>query len=401
VQIPYTGVATHNPFPGNPYLQDVTAPQSSIPTTLGFTPAQKYPIEYSAHGAYPYLPSQFDQLTSSLPPNVRQGQRITSNSEYTGMQLDLLLSSLAEASHHPYTPQNPRVLVSPAGGNYSTSTSPRTLYDAFVTGPHSDISPVHVSGASGSPFNLLGASLTPIFSSTPSTVDFGTSPGLTRPSPAVPSAVRPLTEESGREQALDLVGLFSRSPSTIPYGNFATGPPFSKEAPSAPSGNNNLLTVPLPQQFALTSQDHPSPFRAHNNVPPHSSGQTPYATGRREVRFPNQKKVNVVGAMCKQFPKESDCGKLLERICATEWYRDGKLEPTFGNHSQELTSGLALCFEAGQSVLLGFIGSDGRCLHCGHTSPKRDRIIAHVREHLGLRPFECGDGKCPCKGLPV
>jgi hypothetical protein len=204
-------------------------------------------------------------------------------------------------------------------------------------------------------------------------------------------------EESEREQGPNLVGLFSGLPST-PYGNLAIGRPLSEKMPSAPPGSN-LLTVTLSEQPALTGDNSAS--KIHGTAPPHSAGQTPYATGREEVRFPNQKQVNVVEDMCKWFPEESDSGKLLKRICAARWYLNGELEPTFGNGSPELTSGLALGFEEGQSILLGFIGSNGECLYCGHAGQKRDRNIAHIRKHLGLRPFVCADEKCPCKELPV
>jgi hypothetical protein len=339
-----------------------------------------------------------------------QGQLTIGNSEYSDMHLDWL-SSLAGTPHHRYTSTNPTIRVSPAVGNYSTFTGPKavpeaTLFaasaatDTCVTGSHSDIiGPVHVPGASGSPFNSLGASLTPVFSSTPSTFDLSASPGLTQHSPAVPCTIRPLTEEVEGEQGLDLVALFSRPPS-VPCGNFAVEHPYSQEMPSAPSGGN-LLTVPLATQLAFTGHNRPSEFGIHNSVLPRSSGQAPYATGRKEVRFPNQKKVNVVEDMCNRFPEESDCGELLKRICAAEWYHSGELEPIFGNGSEALTFGLALSFEAGQSILLGFVGNEGTCLYCGHTSRKKDRIIAHIREHLGLRPFVCMDEECPCKDLPV
>ena len=406
---PYIGAVNQGLFPGNAFM---TAPQRPTSMTLGLAPIQKQYGSHTAHFAhmaYPYLPPpspHFDPL--SLSPNLRQGQPTMNiaNAEYSDTHLDWL-SDLAEASQHRYpSSTNPTIMVSPAGGNYSPFASPKagpeaTFFaasvaaDTCVTGSHSDIGPVLVPGTSGS----LGASLTPVFSSTPSTFDFSTSPGLTLHSPAVPRTIRPLTEESEAEQGPDLVSLFSHPPS-VPCGNFAVEHPYSKETPSAPSCGN-LLSFPLSTQLAFPGHNRPSEFEIHNAVQPRSSGQVPYATGRTEVRFPNQKKVNVVADMCKRFPEESHIGILLKRICATGWYHIGGLEPIFGPGSQELTVGLALGFEVGQSVLLGFTGSDGQCLYCGHRSTKKDRIIAHVREHLGLRPFVCMDEKCPCKELHV
>ena len=386
---PYLGPATH--------LYDVTVSPQGL-----FAPVQEHAIAPSpqgaqgAHDAYPYLPplasSHFDPL--NLPyMHHGQGQPIIDNAQYTDVDLDWL-SSVAEASYTPTNP-NPTILVSPASGNYATFTSaPNTC----VTGSHSDIGPVCVPGAPASPFNSLGPGLTPSVSATPSTFDFSASPGLTQHSPVVPYAVHPLTEEPEGEQGFNLVALFSRPPS-VPYGNLAIELPHSKEIPSAPPCD--LLMVPLPTQPVFTDHTSSSARRVPGTAPPRSSGRAPYATGRKEVRFPNQKKVNVVEDMCRRFPEASDGGKLLKRICAAEWYHKGDLEPTFGNGSEELTYGLALGFEAGHSVLLGFTGNEGECLYCGHTSPKRDRIIAHMREHLGLRPFVCMDEKCPCRELPV
>lgn len=392
------------PGPGHTYM---TMPPHVTSTSLGGTPIQKHSVPHNAHahGAYPHLPfssSPFDSLNPP-PTKMHQGQPTNiGNLEYSDVHLDWL-SSLAEASHHT----NPTILVSPADGSYSAFT-PSTVpeeaatffaasaaVDTCMTGSHSDIRPlpVHVPrDASGlaSPFNSIGGhtSFTPIFSSTPSTFEFSPSPGLTQHSPA--------GVKLEGEQGLDLVGLFSRPPS----GNFATLQPYSKEVPQPPSGVN-LLTIPLATQLTFTDHSHPNEFGIQNTVLSFSSCQAPYATGRKEVRFPNQKKVNVVEDMCKWFPEQSDFGRLLKRICATKWYHNGELEPTFGNGSDELTFGLALGFEIGQSILLGFIGSEGNCLYCGHTSPKKDRIVAHVREHLGLRPFVCTNEGCPCKELPV
>ena len=379
--------------------------QDSTPTTTLalFTPHSKHS---NTPQAFPYLPpspSHFDPLNL---PNTHHGQPIIGNSQYTDMHLDWL-SSVAKASHHHlYTSANPTIFVSPAsggGGNYSTFTADIDVPNTCVPGSHSDLGPLYVPRASASsPFNSLGGagpSLTPSVSPTPSTFDLSASPGLTQHSPAVPCTVQPLTEDAEGEQGLSLVALFERPPAA-PYANFAIDRPHSKEMPSAPPGN--LLAVPLPTQplFAGPSSVSASGV-VHAPVPPRVSGRAPYATGRKEVRFPNQKKVNVVEDMCKRFPEESDTGKLLKRVCAAEWYHRGDVEPTFGNGSEELTYGLALGFEAGQSVLLGFIGNDGECRYCGHTSPKRDRIIAHIREHLGLRPFVCMDERCPCRELPV
>ena len=384
-------------FPEHPYM---TVPPHATSTSQGFIPIQK-----QAYPHFPFTSPPFDSL-SPLPTKMHQGQPSNiGNLEYSDVHLDWL-SSLAGASHHQYTSTNPTILVFPADGNYTTF-NPKAVpeeaptffaasaaADTCVTGSHSDISPVpiHVPGGasgsgSGSPFNSLSAGLTPIFSSTPSTFDFSTSPGLTRHSPVVPLE---------GEQGVDLVGLFSRPPS-VPCGTFAIERPYSKEVPHPPSGSN-LLTVPLTTQLTFTDHNRPSELGMHNAL---SSGQAPYATGRKEVRFPNQKKVNVVEDMCRWFPEESNYGKLLKRICATEWYHNGELEPVFGNGSQDLTFGLALGFEAGLSILLGFVGDEGKCLYCGHTSAKKERIVAHVREHLGLRPFVCTEERCPCKELLV
>ena len=364
---PYIGTVTRDQFYGSTHV--VTMPQ---PMTLGVGVA---PIKasvshnaHNAHGAFPYLPSSFDSL-SPPPTNMCQGQPIIGNSD---TQLEWL-SLMADQ----YTSTNPTIVVSPADGNYSTSFT-----------------------STNNSLGTASASLTPTFSSTPSTFDFSASPGLTQPSPALPCTIRPLPEEGLEgDQGLDLVGLFSRPPS-LPCGNFAIERPYSKEAPHAPSGSN-LLTVPLSTQPAFPDHNHRSEFGMHTAPLPPSPGKAPYATGRKEVRFPNQKKVNVVEDMCKWFPEESDFGKLLKRICATEWYQNGELEPTFGSGSEELTFGLALGFEAGQSILLGFIGKKGKCHYCGRTIVKKDRLVAHVREHLGLRPFACTDEGCPCKELPV
>ena len=351
----------------------MTAPPHATSTSQGCIPIQKQ--------AHPHLTFASPPSGSFSPPTTRmhQGQPANiGNLEYSDVHLDWL-SSLAGASHHQYTSTNPTIFVSPADGNYTTFNAeavPEEALTFFASG-----------SGSGTPFNSLSASLTPTFSSTPSTFDFGTSPGLTRYSPALPLE---------GEQCLDLVGLFSRPP-PVPREPFAVEQPYSKEGPHLPSGSN-LLTVPLTTQLTFTDHNRPSELGIHNN---RSSGQAPYAVGRKEVRFPNQKKVNVVEDMCRWFPEESNYGKLLKRICATEWYHNGELEPVFGNGSQDLTFGLALGFEAGQSILLGFVGNDGKCLYCGHTSAKKDRIVAHVREHLGLRPFVCTDEVCPCKELPV
>ena len=374
----------------------MTVPPYATSTSQGYIPIQKQ--------AYPHLPFVSPSFGSlSLPPTkMHQGQPTNiGNLEYSDANLDWL-SSLAGASHHQYTSTNPTILVSPADRHYTTFNpnavpegaptffSASAAADTCMTGSYSDL--IHVphgaSGSgSGSPFYSLSASLTPTFSSTPSTFDFGTSPGLARHSPTVPLE---------GEQGLDLVGLFSRPP-PVPCGTFAIEQPYSEEVSRPPSGGN-LSTVPLATQLTFTDQNRPSELGIHNNL---SSGQAPYAMGRKEVRFPNQKKVNVVEDMCRWFPEESNYGKLLKRICATEWYHSGELEPVFGNGSQDLTFGLALGFEAGQSILLGFVGSEGQCLYCGHTNAKRDRIVAHIREHLGLRPFVCTDEMCPCKELPV
>jgi hypothetical protein len=401
---PYIGSVTRDLFPG-PGHNFMLLPTQSTPATLGVgvTPTQKQPVSHNAHGAYPYLPFSPPPFDSSSPPptNMLQGQPTIGNSD---MHLDWL-SFLAEAPNHRYTSANPSILVSPADGNYSTITGPTKVVPegatTFFAASAADTIPVHVPrGASGSPFNnSLGASagLTPTFSSTPSTFDFSASPGLTQPSPAAPCTIRPLTEEGLEgEQGLDLVGLFSRPPS-LPCGNFSIDRPYSKEAPHPPSGG----TIPLSNQLAFTDHNLPSEFGIHTAALPLSSGKAPYATGRKEVRFPNQKKVNVVEDMCRWFPEESDFGKLLKRICASEWYHNGELEPTFGSGSKDLTFGLALGFEAGQSILLGFIGNKGKCHYCGRSSPKKDRMVAHVREHLGLRPFVCMDKRCPCKGRAV
>jgi len=394
---PHLGAATRDRFPGYAYVQSMTAPQNSTSSTLGFPPIQEHSIAHNTYGAYPDLPlssSQFDPL--SPPPQRRQAQPTIGSPEYSEMNLDWL-SSLVGTPYHQYTSTNPSILVSPASGDHSTFTGHTDISDTCVTGSHPNIGPVYVPGASASPFNSLGAGLTPLFSSTPSTFDLSASPGLTQHSPAVPYTARPLTAESEGEQGLDLVALFSRPPSA-PYGNWAIEPPYSKGMPSAPPPGGDLLTVPPSIEPAFTD---PNAFGVHNTVLYRSSDRTPYAMGRKEVRFPNQKKVNVVDDMCKRFPEESDIGNLLKRICETAWYHNGELEPTFGNGSEELTAGLALGFEVGQSILLGFIGKEGVCLYCGHMSPKRDRIIAHVREHLGLRPFVCMEEKCPCKELSM
>ena len=337
-----------------------------------------------------------------------QAQPIIGSSQYTDMHLDWL-SSVAEASHRHYTPTNPTptILVSPASGPYSTFTSHMDIPNTCVPGPHSDIGPLYAPGPSVSPFNTgTLPSLTASFSATPSTFDFCASPGLTQHSPAVPCAVRSPTEDPDGDRSVDLIALFSRPPSA-PYGNLGMGLPRSKEVPSAPAGG--LLTVPLPPPPSLPahsgSNARASARRAPGAVPPRAPAaraHAPYATGRKEVRFPNQKKVNVVEDMCRRFPADSDAGKLLTRICAAEWYHRGDLEPIFGSEgSDELVRGLALGFDPGHSVLLGFVGHAGECSYCGHTSPKRDRIIAHMREHLGLRPFVCMDDKCPCSQLEV
>ena len=346
---------------------------------------------------------------------MRQGHPITvpvtGNAEYPDVNLDWL-SSLAGASHYQHPPNNPTILVSQpppsatqeafSGPLTAPLTAPPTPHTTSMTVAGSGYVPYHVPGPSFNP-KSRGTSMTPVFSSTPSSFDLSASPALTQHSPAVPPAVRPLTDESEGEHGPDLVALFSQPPSG-PCGNFAVDRPYSKEIPRAPL-TNSLLTLlpplPPPAQPVFPGHNHPSTFRVQDSVPPRSSAQAPYATGRKEVRFHNQKKVNVVEDMCKRFPEESDLGKLLKRICATVWYQKGELEPAFGEDSQAVTSGLALRFEAGQSILLGFIGIDGACLYCRHTSSKRDRIVAHVREHLGLRPFVCIDEKCPCKHLPV
>ena len=429
--LPYIGTDTRGLFPEHNY-NFMTLPHPTPPTQttlgvgvgVGLAPIQKHSISHDTHththgpyGAYPYLPysssSPFDSFSPSPPPNIHQAQPTTD------MHLDWL-SSLAGAGapHHQYT--SPTILVSPADGNYSTFTGPKAVpffaanaasaaADTCVTGltgSHSGIGPVPVPvhipyGAPGSPFNSLGAStgLTPLFSSTPpSTFDLSASPGLSQPSPAVPCSIRPAaTEGLEGERGLDLVGLFSRPPS-LPCGNFTMERSYPKEAPHAPPGSN-LLTVPLStQQLAFADHNHPSEFGIHTTVPPR---RAPYATGRKEVRFSNQKKVNAVEDMCKWFPEDSDFGKLLKRICASEWYHNGELEPTFGSGSEELTAGLALGFEVGYSILLGFVGNTGKCHYCGYSNRKRDRVVAHVREHLGLRPFVCTDGGCPCRELPV
>ena len=425
---PYIGTDTRGLFPDHNYnFMTLPHPTPPTPTTLGVgvgagvgvAPIQKHPVSHDTHthgpyGPYPYLPFSsppFDPM-SLPPPNILQAQPTTD------IHLDWL-SSLAGAGapHHQYT--SPTILVSPADGNYSTFTGPKAVperattffaasaaTDTCVNSSYSNIGPVPVPvhfpyGAPGSPFNSLGAStgLTPIFSSTPpSTFDLSATPGLSQPSPAVPCSIRPTTEDLEGERGLDLVGLFSGPPS-LPCGNFTMERSYPKEeAPHAPSGGN-LLTIPLSTpQLAFTDHNRRSEFGIHTPVLPR---RAPYARGRKEVRFPNQKKVNAVEDMCKWFPEESDFGKLLKRICASEWYHNGELEPTFGSGSEELTAGLALGFEVGYSILLGFVGKRGKCHYCGRVISKRDRIVAHVREHLGLRPFVCTDDQCTCRELPV
>ena len=125
-------------------------------------------------------------------------------------------------------------------------------------------------------------------------------------------------------------------------------------------------------------------------------------------RFPGQRTEANITILDHAFSNDPVRHTILSRIRASTWLKSHLLEPTFGaqdgiTHGLDL-SGLGM--KKKESVYRAFLeDGTGGCLfpsvdggkagECGKKEKRPLRALAHIRSHLGHRPFAC-DGCYKC-----
>lgn len=167
-----------------------------------------------------------------------------------------------------------------------------------------------------------------------------------------------------------------------------------------------LPTIPYEPPVTVVLEEVSPPSENEMDV----EEESPVSTTEEPAydRFPGQRaEANATILDC-AFSSDSVRRTILSRIRASTWLKSHSLEPTFGSQDG-ITHGLdvsGLGLKKKDSIYRAFlVDGTGGCLfpsaeggkggRCGKKEKRPLRALAHIRGHLGHRPFAC-DGCYKC-----
>jgi len=172
-----------------------------------------------------------------------------------------------------------------------------------------------------------------------------------------------------------------------------------------PASPPALPAIPYKQPVTVLLEEVPPPLEDEMEFE-----ESPVPTSEEPAydRFPGQRVEANTTTLDRAFNNDPVRRNILSRIRASTWLKSHLLEPTFGAQD-DVTHGLDLSglgLKKKESIYRVFLeDGTGGCLfpsmdggkggRCGKKEKRPLRALAHIRSHLGHRPFVC-DGCYKC-----
>ena len=143
-------------------------------------------------------------------------------------------------------------------------------------------------------------------------------------------------------------------------------PPFPGPSQNMPSSKSDSVDTPIIRL---------SPFEA-------------VALPSRKIK--NQKPARDIDEMWQNLPQNDAVDTLVGRILAADWLHHER-EPEDSRLTAGLVDDLPLSIKLkdGQSIFLAFRDETQKCVFCPHCERRPNRLVCHIRQYFGLRPYEC------------